>query len=546
MAGGMSLEESFPTFISIPELVERVRSGGIRIPTFQRSFGWDAKDVRDLFDSLYRGIPVGTLIFWRRPGPAGQIQLGPLSLTVPDVGDALWVVDGQKRIISLALALSPDVDDTDDAGERFAVYFDLGTKKFVHPGEGVISTRAIPLHEFRASSDLFAWLRNHSKDLKEEDFEAVHRLNDSLRSYRIPAYVVASDDRDLIRLIFGRVNSAGKPMSRAEVFRVSFAGRPEPSSPASVAKELAARGFGTIPERYVRQSLLAIRGGDINRSLDEEFSPTEDPADWYDRTEQAIAKGIGFLQGIGVPHRELVPNMAPLPALAAFFHLYEDIDPWIGRLLARWLWRGWAHGFGEGGWPAALRKVVAGPDAPAADSDVGLSEPYWFVRALLHSVPDRPPPRVDLSSNVNPVGAQDSLFLLALYSLHPLDAGGNPVDVAGELEEFGTDAVTEIIPELQNFARQAANLALWPPSAPPLLEVRDPHILASYAIDDQLANQSADWRDWNDWGRDHFLRARGRAIEKIVHDFLDSRLEPSSIIRPPLGDLLVAGLGAEI
>ena len=55
------LEKSGSSSFSIPEIVAAAEIGRIRVPTFQRQFVWNAGDVRDLFDSLYRGFPVGTL-----------------------------------------------------------------------------------------------------------------------------------------------------------------------------------------------------------------------------------------------------------------------------------------------------------------------------------------------------------------------------------------------------------------------------------------------------------------------------------------------------
>ena len=39
-----------------------VKSGEIAIPEIQRPFVWEAKMVRRLLDSLYRGYPIGYLI----------------------------------------------------------------------------------------------------------------------------------------------------------------------------------------------------------------------------------------------------------------------------------------------------------------------------------------------------------------------------------------------------------------------------------------------------------------------------------------------------
>lgn len=302
---------------SIPDIIKFVGEGSIRVPTFQRQFVWGAKDVLDLFDSLYRGFPVGTLLLWRQDAPMGEIALGPIRLKVPAQTNAYWVVDGQQRITSLFAALSADHGGAD---ERFDVYFDLEARKFINPRRGVVPTRSIPVREALETRSLLNWLRRNSDDLQAEDFDLADRLGGALRDYRIPAYIVSGDNQALLREVFDRVNSAGKPISRAQVFHALFAGNEEPGSPASVVEDLRRFRFGDIDEGRVVQSLLAVRGGDVQRDIRSEFSGGEDPIDWFDWTEQALARSIKFLRSEGVQHQLLVPNSLPIPVLAAFFH----------------------------------------------------------------------------------------------------------------------------------------------------------------------------------------------------------------------------------
>ncbi|WP_328408967.1 DUF262 domain-containing protein [Streptomyces violaceus] len=45
--------------------IENLLQGSVVIPSIQRDFVWMRPDVRDLFDSLYRGYPVGALLLWK-------------------------------------------------------------------------------------------------------------------------------------------------------------------------------------------------------------------------------------------------------------------------------------------------------------------------------------------------------------------------------------------------------------------------------------------------------------------------------------------------
>jgi hypothetical protein len=509
----------------IPELVALARQGKLRVPTFQRSFVWDASDVRQLFDSLYRGFPIGTVLLWRRPAEAGPISFGPIEIEVDAASDALWVVDGQQRITSLLGALSPDHKGVDD---RFEVYFDLATQRFINPRRGVVPSRSVPVREALETRSLLNWSRQHEADLEIEDLDLVDKLGGVLREYKIPAYIVTGDDQNLLREIFDRVNSAGKPISRAQVFHALFARDEEPGSPRSVLEELRRTGFGLLDENRIVQSLLAIRGGDVTRDIRGEFGVDEDPVDWFDRTEQALARAIDFLRAEGVPHALLIPRSTPLPVLAAFFFLHPEPAPWNLRLLARWLWRGWAHGWGESESVPALRKAVRLVNPTRGQPSVAPSE-YEAVTRLLETVPDREPPRIPLTG-FRTDKASSRLILLALASLEPRGMEGEPFDLALLLRVRGTDVVGEFVPGHRS---HAAARGFWPYPANVPIPIWDPAVLRSQLLIVEMTDPSVDG--------DEFVRLRAFFLGRLVREFLSSKVEVGAIVRPPLHDLIATG-----
>lgn len=91
------------TGYSLTHLVEDIKHGNIALPDIQRPFVWSSAKTRDLFDSLYRGYPVGTLMFWETGAEVGTRQVGG--------GDnakvaKLLIVDGQQRLTSLYAVLT--------------------------------------------------------------------------------------------------------------------------------------------------------------------------------------------------------------------------------------------------------------------------------------------------------------------------------------------------------------------------------------------------------------------------------------------------------
>lgn len=49
---------------SLSKLIEDIDIGEIGLPDIQRPFVWTTAKVRNLFDSMYKGFPVGYLLFW--------------------------------------------------------------------------------------------------------------------------------------------------------------------------------------------------------------------------------------------------------------------------------------------------------------------------------------------------------------------------------------------------------------------------------------------------------------------------------------------------
>lgn len=87
--------------LSIRKIIEKTLSGEIRIPSFQRGFVWEPEKVAFFIDSLYKGYPIGSLLFWRTNiRLENERQLGNYSLPEPTKGYPLdYVLDGQKELL---------------------------------------------------------------------------------------------------------------------------------------------------------------------------------------------------------------------------------------------------------------------------------------------------------------------------------------------------------------------------------------------------------------------------------------------------------------
>jgi uncharacterized protein with ParB-like and HNH nuclease domain len=113
-------------------LVSDIKKGEIKIPQFQRDFVWNIKKSAELMDSIVKGYPIGTFIFWRTKERLRTVKdIGNQKLPEPREGDFVdFVLDGQQRITSLFASLEGLTISRDGNEENFAeMYINLEAKE---------------------------------------------------------------------------------------------------------------------------------------------------------------------------------------------------------------------------------------------------------------------------------------------------------------------------------------------------------------------------------------------------------------------------------
>ncbi len=86
---------------SVEDLVRKIERGELALPEMQRQYVWRASRVRDLFDSLYREYPSGTILLWETDEavPTRDFAVGqrPSAFRSRQL-----LLDGQQRLTSLS------------------------------------------------------------------------------------------------------------------------------------------------------------------------------------------------------------------------------------------------------------------------------------------------------------------------------------------------------------------------------------------------------------------------------------------------------------
>lgn len=184
--------------VAVQYLLHEVRTGRLRAPSFERMFVWQRKDVIALLDSVFKGYPIGSLIFWERPAEH-------LESTRPD---AWYVIDGQQRLHTLTSTLAPD------PAPPFDVAFDLDTERFVEANEQIESL--LPLHLILDPAALLDYLRGLPEPRRRERLDAANRAAKGLREYQLPITIIRGDEVQ-VEEVFRRLNERGAPLTWVDV-----------------------------------------------------------------------------------------------------------------------------------------------------------------------------------------------------------------------------------------------------------------------------------------------------------------------------------------
>ncbi len=516
--------------LHIDDLVGRALRGRIRVPRFQRGLKWRASDVQKLFDSIHRGFPIGTLLMWKRPATRAEVRFGPVCIQADETEDAWWVIDGQQRITSLVAGLQhPDPADPDDP---FVVYYDLKPPEdkphFFRPNRLRSPTPyCIPLVHFFDVTTLQEWLfdlmqKTGDRGYNEQAFDVATRI----RNYRVPVYVVETEDERVAREIFVRINDSGRRMAAHEVFTaLAPVSVPLDRGPAAIAARLSGI-LGEIAPNVVTKVARALVSNDVTGGASPKVTNHER---WMEDTEKALDEALQFLRQCKVLHTRLLPaRLTPLVTLARFFSRHPEPSERNLRLLRRWLWRGF---FGEalGSDAKTLRRAVV---AVTDDEDAS-------VQALLAQVP-RHPQAPPLPAVFDARNGMARLAALVMALQHPADPTSDERgDVFAWLEEHGAKVfarfpraalrshhrngpATRFISPGISGARMRLQLGLWAK-----------HDLNHHALQSHLVTPDAA-RALLASNHDAFISRRTRALQDAANALFKAMAEPEHSDRPPL------------
>lgn len=212
---------------SVSTLIDSIDLGIIGLPDIQRPFVWKNAKVRDLFDSMYHGYPVGYLLFWRN---AGTDDVSVIGTDEKQKTPSLLIVDGQQRLTSLFSVIKGiEVIREDYSKEKIKIAFDPLQEKFEVADAAIIRDKSfIPDISilWGKNFDLFDLVDEYLTNLKQTHEitsgdetkikKAITKLY-SLTGFPLTALELIKDiSEEKVAEVFVRINSKGTPLNQAD------------------------------------------------------------------------------------------------------------------------------------------------------------------------------------------------------------------------------------------------------------------------------------------------------------------------------------------
>ena len=381
---------AFQTPITIKEAIDHIHNNRYLLPAIQREFVWSPHQIERLFDSLMRGYPIGSFLFWRvDPETAKNYSFyrfitnydqrkphNPVFGAPSAVPGLKAVLDGQQRLTALNVGIHGSGRwklprlwwNNPRAFPERRLYLNLLAPRMENEEDLLYKFRLLPEKEAKdrnARNDHEHWYRVgdildvedaadlidvvHDLDLARtrSPQKVLNRLHGVVHSAGIvSAYEETDQDPERVLNIFVRTNSGGTTLSYSDML-LSMAvaqwdkvdARKEIHSLVDEINNIG-RGF-SFNHDFVLKACLMLGDSNSVRFKVENFKKSTIGAlqDQWDRIRSTITETVELASSFGYSRQSLTSANALLPIAYFLHHRQSSIGTTDRKAIRGWLIR---------------------------------------------------------------------------------------------------------------------------------------------------------------------------------------------------------------
>lgn len=337
-----------PSAIFLRQIIQEITDGKIAVPAFQRNYVWTKEQVIDLFDSIKRGFPIGTVLLW---GGDGNIKGTRDILTDkinPDGTAKLYVLDGRQR---LSTFYGCTLDDENKA-DIFKLAYNLGTQEFEYPtsDNNPLVVRVDKIFDTFALLGSLQAIQTSVPGDTSIYVERAKAINAILQEYTMSRVDIENCNLAEAEIVFSRINEKGTPISKTFMLQATTYDCKAPlltDTIDSIRESLASYGFESLSQDDILNCFFKF----ADKNFYDTFKSNEiENFDLLSHTERVKAAAIASAKFLNewcrVPGAALLPYKKQFIALTWFFKAHRQPSDEQLKALRKWFYlTGWKQSF---------------------------------------------------------------------------------------------------------------------------------------------------------------------------------------------------------
>jgi hypothetical protein len=375
---------------TIAEALDKVARRKYVLPAIQREFVWSPNDICSLFDSIMRGYPISSFLYWEVDREnSGEYRFYDFVLNYHELDapgcpaheglpadDRIAVLDGQQRLTALNIGIRGshaerarykwvgkpqnypkkhlylDVcaapQEADDRAEELAYRFAFLTQDDAEGQSGPESEA----HWFRVSDVFGISEEEHGLEIQERvravglanhqhAYRAIFKLWSAIHIRpHISYYLEKEQDLDRVLNIFVRVNSQGEPLSHSDllmsVATAQWTSRDARQAIPSTVDDMnrIGAGFAFTRDNVLKAGLVLIGVSDIGfkaRNFNRENMARLEKE--WDSISATLSRSVELMSSFGLSAASIRANNV-LVAVAYYIHRRGLDDAYLTSLKA--------------------------------------------------------------------------------------------------------------------------------------------------------------------------------------------------------------------
>ena len=326
----------------LPALFRQVQQGQIRIPAFQREFVWSEAQVIELLESVFKGFPIGSLLFWKVHEPILRVESfaqNPFPI-LPEKYPMSYVLDGLQRLSAL-YGVFHNVDDLTPS--IFNVVFNLDEQDFLHFDPRDLPKRFIRLSSLFSPKQFLESQRQLSSEPRADELlDRAVNLHATFQQYLIPTVTISDRPVTDVVAMFERINSTGTRLNAVDFMRaITWSEDFDLNAQiAELEKRTLGVGYEIPPETLVKIIAVILNKPPIAENMLElrELPPDSLKAG-VKSSELAILRTIRFLADrFRIMSYDYVPYEGQMLVLTKIFHNLGDSGKDDLGHVESWFW----------------------------------------------------------------------------------------------------------------------------------------------------------------------------------------------------------------